>query len=430
MKLEIRQNSFSTNSIDMKAYYQKVLLLDQAYAMVILNLKNFRYFNTKYGEKQGNEILILIEDRIQSYLHENEVSCRLYADNFIILFQYDDFDVFIERIISLVDHLYRINDTRIYRELFFSYGIFKLDDSSICFEDACNFANLARRSCLNINQRDSSIEVYNQQIYNNYMERYALEIRTANAYKNYEFTTFLQPKVDTRTKKIVGAEALLRWYGDDGNFVPLYSFLPILNDNGYIQLIDLDCLESMCKIMQDRLAKHLPIVPISFNISKTYFYDPNLLNDYISMVNKYGIPKKFIEIELMESISLDDSKHLKEIIQGFHDAGFQCSLDDFGNGYSSFNVLLNAQLDKVKMDRQFFLHNLNGDSRLVIRTIIDLLKSLKMEIIAEGVESKEHVDYLEECGCDIIQGYYFYKPMPVEEFYSRLEAQERTDTVI
>ena len=143
----------------------------------------------------------------------------------------------------------------------------------------------------------------------------------------------------------------------------------------------------------------------------------------MEVFEKYDIPKNLIEIEFMESISLNDTDRMKEVIAGFKEYGFKCSLDDFGNGYSSFNVLLNAELDIVKMDRQFFLNNLNGDNKLVIKTMIDLIHSLKMKVVAEGVELKEHVEYLKACGCDFVQGFYYYKPMPLNEFEKILDKQ-------
>ncbi|MEG0365611.1 MAG: EAL domain-containing protein, partial [Coprobacillus sp.] len=134
-------------------------------------------------------------------------------------------------------------------------------------------------------------------------------------------------------------------------------------------------------------------------------------------------PKHHIEIELMESISLDDTERMKEVVSGFKEYGFSCSLDDFGNGYSSFNVLLNAPFDIIKMDRQFFLDNLKGDNQLVIKTVVDLIHSLGMRIVAEGVELKEHIDYLKTCKCDYVQGYYYYRPMPICDFNDLLDKE-------
>lgn len=395
-----------------------------SYALVHLNIKNFRYYHTKFGFTARLEILRLIFHHIAATLEKEEYIAHLSTDNFVFLVQYKDITYLVhERLVSLVDQLYRIQDERIYRNIFFSIGVYCIIDYTVKFFDALNYANLCRKECKTIFQRNSNIEIYDENFYNQYMNRMELECKTAEAYKNYEFTNYYQPKVDLKTEKIVGAEALIRWFDKDGTSIPLHKFLPILNENGYIALLDIDTFEQTCDYLDKRVKNHKKVVPISFNISKAYFYDPNIVQDYIKVFEKFELPKELIQIEFMESISLNDTKRIKEVVSGFKEYGFTCSLDDFGNGYSSFQVLLNTQLDIVKMDRQFFLNNLNGDSKLIIKTIVDLIHSLKMKVVAEGVEQKEHIECLKNCHCDYVQGYYYYKPMSIEEFSALLDSQ-------
>ena len=392
------------------------------YALVILNVKNFRYYNTKYGCKAGQEILGLMWKVLKESLEDEEYADYLYADNFGFLLRYEDIDTLIyDRWMVLIDKLYRINDHRIYRNLCCSYGVYPIENAEVEFADALNYANLGRKQCKTLANRSSCIEVFDQDFHDSYLSQIELEFETADAYKNYEFVAYLQPKVDLEHEEIVSAEALLRWYDKDGNSVPLYKFLPILNQNGFIKLVDLDVFEQICKLLQKRIDNHQKVVPVSFNISKPHFYDPDILENYTKIFERYDIPKYLIEIEFMESISLNDTEHMKKVIAKFKEYGFTCSLDDFGNGYSSFNVLLNAPFDTVKMDRQFFLNNLNGDNKLVIKTVVDLIHSLKMSVVAEGVEMEEHIEYLKACGCDVVQGFYYYKPMPIESFEELLD---------
>ncbi|MEG0367643.1 MAG: GGDEF domain-containing phosphodiesterase, partial [Coprobacillus sp.] len=405
-------------------HYYEVLNNHSKYVLIQLNLKNFKYFNTKYGYKAGNEILFLIFQTLKTFIKEDEYVSYLYSDNFVLLLQYEDLNDFLYvRIAELVDQLYRIDDQRVYRCLFFSIGIYEIDEPNVSFEDALNLANLARRESESIKQRNHSIELYDKAFYHQYMDRLELEMKTADAYKEYEFSAFLQPKVDLETEQIVGAEALLRWIDKDGNNIPLYQFLPILNQNSYIELVDLDVFDQICSKLDERLRQNKKVVPVSFNISKSSFYSSDILKDYLDIFEKYDIPKQLIEIEFMESISLDDTERMKRIVSGFKDYGFSCSLDDFGNGYSSFNVLLNAPFDIIKMDRQFFLDNLKGDNQLIIKTVVDLIHSLGMKVVAEGVELKEHVDYLKACQCNYVQGFYYYKPMPIQDFENLLDKQ-------
>ncbi|MFL8673649.1 EAL domain-containing protein [Clostridioides sp. GD02404] len=396
---------------------------EEKYALIQLNLKNFRYFNTKYGSQAGDEILTLVFQKIMMFLEEKEYAGYLYADNFVLLLKCDDSNYLIyERLIPLIDILYRIDDERIYRNLFMSMGVYVIVDSKVTFYDALNYANLCRKESETLFNRSSCVELYEESFYKSYMNRMKLEIDTANAYKDYEFVTYLQPKVSLISGEVIGAEALLRWFDKDGNSIPLYKFLPILNQNSYIILIDIDTFEQMCQYLDTRIKNNQKVVPISFNISKSHFYYPGIVQDYIDVFEKYNIPKKYIEIEFMESISLNDTERLKKIVSDFKEYGFTCSLDDFGDGYSSFNVLLNARFDIIKMDRQFFLNNLNGNSSLVIKTIIDLIHSLNMKVIAEGVESEEHIECLKEYGCDMVQGYYYYKPMSIDSFNMILDS--------
>lgn len=396
----------------------------EKYALVHFNIKNFRYYNTKHGSKAGDEILRLVLQCMEGELQEGEYAAHLYADNFAAILRYETADKIIyERMMQFINILYRIEDERIYRNLAVSMGIYEMSDPTVSFGDALNYANLCRRECTTLLHRSFCMELYDDSFYRSYMERMELEAETANAYKNYDFVTYLQPKIELKTGRIVGAESLLRWFDKDGVPIPLTKFLPILNQNSYINIIDVDMFDRCCQRLEQRLKSGLPVVPISFNISKTAFYDPNLLRDYTSVFEKYDIPKRLVEIEFMESISLNDSDHMKTVIEGFKRYGFTCTLDDFGNGYSSFNVLLNAPLDVVKLDRQFFVQNLNGESELIISAVVDLLHSLNMRVVAEGVELQEHIDYLQKCNCDYVQGYYYYRPMPESEFEALLEAQ-------
>ncbi|MBY2477722.1 GGDEF domain-containing phosphodiesterase [Clostridioides difficile] len=421
--ITLKRHIYDTSYILEK--YCKVKGSDERYALIHFNIKNFRYFNTKYGSKAGDEILTLIFQKIMTFLEEKEYAAYLYADNFAFLVRCDDSNYLIyERLIPLIEMLYRIDDERIYRNLFMSMGIYVIINPEVSFYDALNYANLCRKESETLFNRSSCIELYDESFYKSYMDRMKLEIDTADAYKDYEFVTYLQPKVSLISGEVIGAEALLRWFDKDGNSVPLYKFLPILNQNGYIKLIDIDTFEQMCQYLDTRIKNNQKVVPISFNISKSYFYDPDIVQNYIDVFEKYNIPKHYIEIEFMESISLNDTERLKKIVSDFKGYGFTCSLDDFGDGYSSFNVLLNARFDIIKMDRQFFLNNLNGNSNLVIKTIIDLIHSLNMKVTAEGVESKEYIENLKEYGCDMVQGYYYYKPMSIDSFNMILDEQD------
>ncbi|MEG0527556.1 MAG: GGDEF domain-containing phosphodiesterase, partial [Longicatena sp.] len=323
--------------------YYEALCSNSKYNLIEVNIKNFRYYNAKHGYDGGNDIINEIYNVLLSFLFHKEYVAHIAADTFVMLLQFEDMHTFIyQRMFDLIEQAYRTKNEKIERNIFLSYGVYEMKDKKVGFYDAWNYACICRKESSGLATRCHSIEVHEQPIYNQYIHRMDLEIKTADAYKNYEFIAYLQPKIDLKTDKIYGAEALLRWIDEDGNFIPLSEFLPILNKNSYIELVDLDIFDQMCKVLDERIKMNKPIVPISFNISKTSFYTDNIVQKYRNIFKQYKIPKEYIEIELMESISLDDTEHMKKIVSEFKKYGFQCSLDDFGNGYSSFNVLLNA----------------------------------------------------------------------------------------
>lgn len=402
------------------------------YVLVTMNIKNFKYLNLKYGWEQGNAILYQIYLALQSQLAEDEYIAHSAADNYILLIHAQMWDTteaaaheFIQTVImKFVDAIFEVNDDSIYKNLYASFGICPAYLSSYSFYQAIEIAELFRKEDAGIKQRTFTVNYYKSEALEAFLQKHDLGRSTANALQRGEYRVFVQPKVDLKTRKVVGGEALLRRFDGGGKPVPLGTFLPILNAEGYIRKIDWFVFETACEKMQERLSLGKPVAPISFNISRDFFYDVFMCDNYISTRQKYNIPSEFIEFELMETISLDDTGRMVEVIDKFKQAGFKCSLDDFGNGYSSFGVLLNADLDYVKLDRIFFTNPLDDANKRILRNVFDILKSLGFLIVAEGVETKEYVDYLEELGCDIIQGFYFYRPMPIDEYLLLLEQQE------
>lgn len=414
-----------------KKQYTEIQRQDVSSILIQMNIKTFRYYNALYGIEETNQLLKIIYQALDESLEAGDKLAHLDMDNFVLILLYQDEseyenldDFIVKKMLRLTDFLFLINDERIYRNLFCSFGVLKIKDYQFNYEEALSNANIARKECTTIKNRSFCYEVFSDHYYTQFMRRCDLAKRTAEAYKNQEFITYFQPKINPITNEIVGAEALLRWFDKDGTMIPVSDFLPILNSNAYIYLVDVGVFENVCKMLHKNILDQKPVVPISFNLSRAWFYYENSLQPYLDIIQKYEIPRQLIEFELMESITLDDVEQMKTKVHEIRKAGFKCSLDDFGSGYSSFNVLLNSELSIVKMDRQFFLKNMNGNSKTIIQVIINLIKSLNMVVVAEGVETKEYADFLIQCGCDLIQGYYYYKPMPVDEFNRLLQKQQ------
>lgn len=402
------------------------------YLLVTVNIKNFKYLNLKFGWEQGNRIIYLVYLALQGQLAEGEYLAYDSADNYVLLL-HSEVPVMTEKetlsyiqkeLMRFIDAVFEIDDDRIFKNLYTSFGIYPVGLKQCGYHEAHEMSDFFRKEDSGIRLRTFSVNYYQDTVYQKFMQLNELKKSTANALQRGEYQVYIQPKVEIKTGKIVGGEALLRRFDKDGKVIPLYQFLPILNLEGYIRKIDWFVFETVCQEIGSRFADHKAVVPVSFNISKDFFYDVYMCDNYIDTYKKFKVPQEYIEFELMETISLDDTGRMVEVIKQFKQAGFTCSLDDFGNGYSSFGVLLNADFDYIKLDRIFFTNPLDEINKVIIKGVVDMLKFLGFKIVAEGVETKEYVDYLAEVGCDIIQGYYYYKPMPLLEFMQLLSDQE------
>lgn len=406
-----------------KAYYHQILLSNKSYALIDMNIKKFRYMNYMYGRKAADRLLFDLKKTIQKSLHSYETIIHINADNFILFISYESKEKFEkERLVSLTDLIFDIDNEYAYHNIYTSFGIYFIESKQIEFDEAYEKAHFSRIMCDSLDRRVFSYEIYKTSIYDNYMYTCYLEEYTAKAKPQGMYQVYIQPKIDLKTRKIIGGEALIRLI-DHGKIISPIEFLPMLNKNGFIRLIDLFVFETVVKAVAERMRLGQQNVRISFNISNSFCKGDYFVNDYQEIIKKYNVNTDYLEIEFLESITID-KEHLKSFISDFHNLGFCCSLDDFGNGYSNFNLLLDNNLDVIKIDRCFF----RGSSEDVVnykilKTIINLIKDIGKKVIAEGVERKEDVDFLASLGCDAVQGFYFYKPMPMNEFFLLIDNQ-------
>ena len=236
-----------------------------------------------------------------------------------------------------------------------------------------------------------------------------------------EFEVYLQPKYSPSDKKMVGAEALVRWNSRTEGFIPPNRFIPIFEENGFITQLDDYMVSKVAKLLSEWTIQGKKTVPISVNISRAHFAQEGLAEHICQLVDAYGPSHELIELEVTESAFLDDKKVLIETVKQLKAYGFRVSMDDFGSGYSSLNSLMDIPFDVLKLDTEFFRGDDSSRGETIVCEIIRLAKKLGMHVVAEGVEKKEHVELLTELGCDMIQGYYFAKPMPVSEFEEKVE---------
>lgn len=236
------------------------------------------------------------------------------------------------------------------------------------------------------------------------------------AINNNEFLIYLQPKFDTITEKIVGAEALIRRRVKDKIIMP-NEFVPIYEKTGDITKLDMYVLEEVCKLQNKWKKLNFPLIPISLNESRHHLKNKNHLEELKKIINKYKADSNLIELEMTENTVVEDIDVAKKAAEDVKKLGFVVSMDDFGTGYSAFNILKDIEIDILKIDKEFF-RNLEKNKRaqIIIETIIEMCKKLNIKTVAEGIENKEQLEFLKKVGCDAIQGYYFSKSITIEEF--------------
>jgi len=301
------------------------------------------------------------------------------------------------------------------------FGVAIVEDRSLHIRRHGDNAALARQSIKG--NALNNIGFFNGRMKSELHKKQSIEDDMMNALLDGQFVMYLQPKFSISTKRIIGAEALARWIHPEKGMISPADFVPVFEENGFILKLDQIIWESACRKIREWIDKGIEPVPISVNISREYIHTFDVVGEMLHLVNKYDIPIKLLELEITETT---DSEGVSDVVQKMKDAGFTMLMDDFGSGYSSLNMLKDMPVDVVKIDKEFFSDTMNTQKgRAVISTVVDLANNLDMDVISEGVETREQVEFLTEIHCAMVQGYYFAKPMPIADFeklwYSDLE---------
>jgi EAL domain-containing protein (putative c-di-GMP-specific phosphodiesterase class I) len=247
------------------------------------------------------------------------------------------------------------------------------------------------------------------------------------ALKKGELEPYIQPKVNMMTGRIIGGEALLRWRHPERGIITPAEIIPVLENNGFIINVDRYVWEKVFGYIGGLLENGRDALPISVNISKMHVYDKNLCDTLFELKDKYGVPAGYVPLELTESAMLNNDEGMYHRMKLLKAQGFHISMDNFGTGFSTLNMIKNRSADEVKIDRDFIMDIHDDRSMTILEYTIKMLQALKVKIIAEGVETEEQKDFLIKCGCYNAQGFMFYKPMPIPEFDELLKKQEEKD---
>ena len=386
------------------------------YSILYIDFDKFKMINDEWGYSTGNEILQYFAGLISKYIKNEELFCRVTADIFILLISYEKMEDIIERMskcVQSVNHYYKNNFSMI--NLVMIAGIYALGKEDKVLSIAIDRANTARKTVKG--NHKSSYAIYDTSMHERVTMENLIESSMYQALEREEFEVYLQPKLNLTSMKIIGAEALVRWRHSSGVLMNPNEFIPIFEKNGFITELDFYVYEASLKAMQQWIVQGKDRIILSLNVSRSHLADSDFLDRLNRLLAKYNIPASLVELEITESMFLHDLDRLIFFVNNIRKHGYLISIDDFGSGYSSLNLLKTLKIDIVKLDREFFLENImHSQDQIVISGIISIAKGLGFQVIAEGVETKEQLKFIKEHGCDMVQGYLFYRPMPMVEF--------------
>lgn len=383
-------------------------------AFIILDIDNFKLINDIFGYNIGNMVLKDVWKIIYDNLKQNGIFARKYADKYSIMIFFDKEEEIIEFVDKVIKDIEQVNIIK--REKFRivpSIGIYILENNDEKIDQIENYAIMASRTIKN--RYDVYYSFYYNKLKSIIIEKKNMTDSIYQALENKSFIPYFQPKFDAKTKKIVGAEALIRWQKEDGSFVSPAKFIPIAEEVGIIAEIDKYMFEAVCKQQCIWKTKGLKILPISVNLSRNKLYNANFIDEYMSILSKYKLEPKDIQFEITEGTLYIEEKIGEKIIMTLKNLGFDILIDDFGVGYSSISMIRDINATEMKIDKSF-IDDTSERGKALTNYVIKIAEVIGMKTVAEGVETKEQYEFLLKHNCDIIQGYYFAKPMPAKEY--------------
>ena len=388
---------------------------EQKYAVVRLDVNRFKFINDLYGREEGNRLLRFMATVISGHMGPMDAFGRMNSDVFCLCMSYGSGEPLLRRIQKILAEINQYSETY---QVMPSCGICIVRDRNVQISILCDWANLAQKTI-----KGSLIKqwaFYDKKLRAKQIEEQRIENEMDDALKKHQFKVYLQPKHNVQTGSVIGAEALVRWDHPERGFLTPYRFIPLFERNGFIIKLDEYVWEETCRIIKSWLDRGMEAVPVSVNVSRVQVYNPNFYKKLLHIIRRYDIPKALLEVELTESSFVENTVDLYRGMERLREEGISFSMDDFGSGYSSLNMLKNVPVNTIKLDREFFNESVaTQKGKTIIEHTIGMINDLELQVIAEGVETGDQAGFLNACGCQAAQGYYYSRPMPVEEFEKR-----------
>ena len=389
----------------------------EKYSVCVLNIHQFKFINEIFGRAQGDKLLCHISQVLKESVNPGEYFCRDTGDFFWMILKGQNEEAIRERLYEMMEKISRfsLSQHHNYQIMIYCGVAVRRDDSSA--EMMMTHAIFALQTAKGTDRNNVwfyDVELHKQETLQNYIESHMHQ-----ALKDKEFRMFLQPKMDMRTGKLGGAEALVRWIPKDGTIIYPNQFIPLFESNGFCSSLDMYMVENVCRKIREWIDAGITPVPISVNQSKILFYEEDYVENLCAVLERYRIPGDLITLEILEGLAAGNIDELNEKIDQLKEKGFRISMDDFGSGYSSFNTLGKLHIDELKMDR-VFLSAITGKEderqKIIMAQVVDLAKKLRISTVAEGVETKENETLIRTLGCGYGQGYYYSRPIDEDEF--------------
>ncbi len=390
----------------------------QDMCIVLMDISNFTVVNDLYGIQTGDKLLIHMANELSKMGEGKEfLVSRFNSDHFYMCMSESDFlnTNFPKRYKTFLEDI----------DITVIYGVYLIKDKNIPINIMCDRASLAAHD--GDRKRAEYIRYYTEEERSKLIKEQEIIGGVEKALEEKQFVVHIQPKYNICNNQIVGGEALVRWLHPQKGLVSPMDFIPILEKNGFIMQLDYYVWEETCRFVAALKKKGFSQVPISINVSRAHFYGKELLDKLEELIGKYRLEPSDIELEITETIYAEDPDIIYRKIEELQHYGFKIAMDDFGSGYSSLNMLKEIPLDTLKMDLKFLYSGENKEnyekSQNILRTLILLAKSMNLQVVMEGVETQDQIDFLRETGCMIAQGYFYSKPIHTDLFEEKLFSQ-------
>ncbi len=393
----------------------------KAYMIVAADISDFHFINVNYGYDTGDDVLRDSAEFIKIFLPNAVYASRSHSDHFLMLVGISSISY--ERVMNEVQRLKELLKKRISERAEgvspnINVGIYFVDKEEMNIIAAVDKANVARRTSKG--NYNIPCVVYSEHLMDIKENSAKILPIFDDSFRKESIRVYLQPKISSETKKIIGAEALSRLVDDAGNIIPPAKFIAALEKTGKIIELDFYVLSFICKLIRKWMDDGIEPITISFNLSRMHFYSPTLVEDIERLAEEYNVPPQYVEIEVTESVFFEAQEMIVNKVTQLRDYGFKVSVDDFGSGYSSLSLIGVLPVDVVKLDKSFVRESLKSPrSGDLMKGLIRILNEIHLEIVCEGVETPEEEKMVNEYGCDEVQGYLYDKPIPTDEFETK-----------